>query len=292
MKRWSVLVSACVGLATLGRAQPAQVQINADCVVQFNITTSGGTSPTTGGFDNRRIGCNSWQISYANNGFSVISLAIQEAPDSSGTPGSWGTLTGTLTFGVNPNTNITGASSLVQSYGTNFAPWVRVALTSATGSGSVVGILLGYRAAGSAGTSSTVTSNVTITGPLGQSPMASGVAVTLPNNQTAGCTRATPVNLASSGNTVLVAGSASKQIYICEIQFATGSAEDVKLTEGTTAACAMGNADVTGLYKGISTFDFGNGFMALQYTATAGDSLCINQSASQAAGVTVWYIQQ
>lgn len=154
-----------LSLTSLGFSQPAQVQVNADCVIAFNITTSGGTAPATGGFDNRRVGCNSWQISYANNTFSAISLRVESAPDSAGTPGSFGSIGGTLTFGVNPNTNTTGASSLIQAYGTSFAPWVRVSLTSATGSGSVVGILLGYRAAGSAGTSggATVASNVNLT---------------------------------------------------------------------------------------------------------------------------------
>lgn len=136
-----------------------------DCTINFTLTVSGATAPAAG-LDNRRQGCNSWQISYANNGFSAITLAIQEAPDSSGTPGTWGTLTGTAVFGVNPNTNTTGASALIQSYGTNFAPWVRVALTSATGSGSVVGALFGYRAAGTAGTSSSSSSSTLNSGQI------------------------------------------------------------------------------------------------------------------------------
>ena len=283
--------------ASLGFSQPAQVQVNADCLIQFNITTSGGTVPATGGFANGVIGCNSWQIQYWNNGFGSLTLAVQSAPNTSTTPntctpGSWSTIGGTLTFGVNPNTNTTGASSLIQSYGTNFAACVRVALTAATGSGNVTGVLLGYRAAGSAGTAVTNSAvNATIVSPLGQTNMAASVPVVLPNNQISGALF-THQNLSGSGNTQLVAASGSTKIYVLEVQFATGTAEDVKFTEGTGSNCAMGAADVTGLYKSISTFDFGNGVEGLPYTATGGDALCINQSASQAAGVTVWYLQQ
>ena len=318
----------CIYMVQSLHSQPAQVQVNADCVLQFNITASGGTSPTSGGFDNRRIGCNSWQISYANNTFSAITLAIQSAPDSAGSPGTWGTLGGTATFGVNPNTNTTGASALVQSYGTNFAPWVRVALTSATGSGSVVGILLGYRAAGSAGTSSG--STTTITAPLGEQGTAASVSVAIANNQASGtsslpvqgatasgaaltgnpsrigfsdgtnaqnaltCNNAKPVitNLSGSGNTVIFTGTAAQNIYICDVEFSTGTPEDFKLTEGTTAACASGTADASALMKNISAWSLtpAGGFASL-ITQTAGDNLCANQQNAQAAAVTVWAIK-
>lgn len=316
-----------LSLASIGFSQPAQVQVNADCVIAFNITTSGGTA---GSFDNRRIGCNSWQISYANNGFSAITLAVQSAPDSSGTPGAFGTIGGTLTFGVNPNTNTTGASSLIQSYGTNFGPWIRVALTSATGSGSVVGILLGYRAAGSAGTSGGSASNVTVTGPLGEQATAASVSVAIANNQTAGssslpvqgagadgaalagnlervgfsdganahnalsCNNAKPTitNLSGSGNTVIFTGTAAQNIYICDIEFSTGTPEDFKLTEGTTAACAAGTADASALMKNISAWSLTPaGGLASLITQTAGDSLCANQANAQAAAITVWAIK-
>ena len=362
-------------------AQPGQVQINADCVIRFQgasaLTASGGTQPTAQGFDNRAIGCNSWQISYANNGFATITLAIQEAPDNSGVPGAFATLGGTATFGVNPNTNTTAASALIQSYGTNFAPWVRVALTSATGSGSVQGILLGYRAAGSAGTSGGGTaSSVNVsqyggnnvisagtngafsvggTAATGVPPTANpvlvggtdgtnqhslitdtfgaeipgGIATALANgvsntqllgagsnggsplvlaerafpmkyngstwDRDQNCATAKPVitNLASSGNTTIFTGTAAQNIYICDVEFSTGTPEDFKLTEGTTANCASGTADATALMKNISAWSLtpGGGTTAYLITQTAGDNLCANQAGTQAAGVTVWAIK-
>jgi hypothetical protein len=140
-------------------AQPAQVQVNADCVIAFNFTIAGSTGGTSG-FNNIPVGCNSWQIAYTSNGFSGLTLTVQSALNTSATPqtgacvpGSWGTLGGTATFGANPNTSTTAASALIQSYAANFAPCVRVTLSGLTGSGNVGGILLGYRAAGTAGTS-------------------------------------------------------------------------------------------------------------------------------------------
>lgn len=280
-------------LAALAHSQPAQVQVNADCVVQFTTVPLTSSGAATQAVDNRRLGCNSWQIGYANNGFSAITLTIQEAPDNSGTPGSWSTLGGTATFGTNPNTNTTGASALIQSYGTSFAPWVRVALTSATGSGSVVGVLLGYRASGSAGTSGGASSNVTITSPLGSQGMAAGVSVSLPNNQVSGCTP-TSVNLSGSGNTQILAASGSLNIYICDLEFSTGTPEDFKLTEGTGSNCAVGTADATALMKNISAWSLtpGGGYAGTKITRTAGDALCANQANAQAAAVTLWYLQQ
>lgn len=290
-----VVLASFAGLAF---AQPSQVQVNADCVIAFNLTASGQTAPATGGYANGNLGCNSWQIQYWNNGFGSLTLAVQSAPNTATafntcTPGAWGTIGGTLTFGVNPNTNTTAASSLIQSYGTNFASCVRVALTAATGSGNVTGVLLGFRASGSAGTSGGAGSNVTITSPLGQQAMSAGVSVTLPNNQLSGCAKVF-VNLSGSGNTQIVAGVTAQKIYICDMEFSTGTPEDFKLTEGTGSNCAAGTADVTALMKNISAWSLtpGSGNEGATGTATAADALCANQTGTQAAGVTLWYLQQ
>ena len=142
--KFALLVAAC---GMLSYAQPPQP----DGTVPFNLTASGTFSPILG-MDNRQLGCQNFQISYAANGFSALTLAVQEAPDNTGSPGAWGTMGGTLVEGVNPNTNTTAASSLIQTYGTASSPWVRVALTSATGSGNVIGKLICWAAAGTAGT--------------------------------------------------------------------------------------------------------------------------------------------
>jgi len=134
-----------------------------DCIMFFHFTASGQTSPTSpnAGFSNLTNGCTTWNVSYANTGFSAITLAFQSAPNVSGIAGTWGTFAGgTLLAGINPNTNTTGAFTWL----TGYNPWVRVALTAATGTGEVDGAVYGYRipSAGATGTGTqTVTGTVT-----------------------------------------------------------------------------------------------------------------------------------
>ena len=115
-----------------------------DCIIFFHLTASGQTSPLApnAGFSNLTNGCTTWNVSYANTGFSAVTLAFQSAANVSGSPGSWGTFSGgTLLSGINPNTNATGAFTWL----TGYAPWVRIALTAATGSGEVDGAVYGFR---------------------------------------------------------------------------------------------------------------------------------------------------
>lgn len=286
MKLWLAFFLSAAAAA----AQPIQAQINADCVIAFTISSVNGTGPVSGSYDNRQTGCNSWQLSYGltlGSSFSAVTLAVQSATDAA----TFGTMGGTVTFGTNPLTSTTGASNLIQAYGTGFSPFVRVQATTLTGTGSITGVLLGYRAAGAAGTSTTL--STTITAPLGQNPMSAGVSVTLPNNQTNGCTP-TFVNLSGSGNTQLVAASGALNVYICDLEFSTGTPEDFKLTQGTGANCGVGTADATALNKNISAWSLtpGGGMTASKVTTTNGNGLCANQANAQAAGVTLWYLQQ
>lgn len=131
-----------------------QVIVNPDCMIPFQFTASGQVAPSgvPAAFNNKQVGCNVWQIQYANSGFSAVTLTLAAAPDNAGVPGTFGTMGGTLLFGVNPNTNTTGASTLINTYGTAFPAWVQVQLT-ATGSGQVTGVAFGVRQAGSGGAS-------------------------------------------------------------------------------------------------------------------------------------------
>jgi hypothetical protein len=91
-------------------------------------------------------------MSYYSVGFSAISIEVDGAPDATpigssvGTPGSWVTfqsITG-VTIGTgqsNPNTN-TGQQSVTF---LGYAPWVRINLTTATGTGRLIGELYGDR---------------------------------------------------------------------------------------------------------------------------------------------------
>lgn len=276
-------------------AQPnQQVTVQPDCQIPFVFTAANQVAPANfqgsgiAALNNKQIGCNVWQVQYASSGFGAVTLVLQSANDNAGVPGAFGTIGGTVVQGVEPQTSTTGSSNLITTFGNAFPSWLRMIPTTATGSGQITGIALGWRQISNAGTSAAGAVNATIVAPLGQTSMASGVSVTLPNNQLSGCTR-TFVNLAGSGNTQIVAGVGGQQIYICEMDFATTGAEDVKLTSGT---CAGSPTDSTALMKSLQFWQTGNGFFAEQATITAGDSLCFNQSAAQAAGVTIWYRQQ
>ncbi len=163
----ATILHACLRVGVVLYALSAHAQqivvSQPDCIIFFSFTASGQTSPLSpnAGFSNLQNGCTTWNFSYANSGFSAITLAFQSAPNVAGVPGSWSTFAGgTILAGVNPNTNVTGAFSWL----TGYNPWVRVALTSATGSGIVNGAIYGYRipSAGATGTGTqTVTGTVT-----------------------------------------------------------------------------------------------------------------------------------
>lgn len=150
------------GLSHLARAQQL-VTTQPDCIIFFHFTASGATSPLTPnlGFSNLTNGCTTWNVSYSNTGFSALTLAFQSAANVSGVAGSWSTFAGgTALSGSNPNTNTTGAFTWI----TGYNPWVRVALTAATGTGQVDGAVYGYRipSAGATGTGTqTITGTVT-----------------------------------------------------------------------------------------------------------------------------------
>jgi len=122
-------------------AQPLTTPVNVtpDCLVFFDLTAA----PQNGAsFDNRFIGCDTWNVSYTNTGFTALSLAFQDAPDVSGVAGTFVAYAGTVVSGVNPNVAITQASTNFKGY----YPWLRVQLATVTGSGRVRGVMYGYRA--------------------------------------------------------------------------------------------------------------------------------------------------
>jgi len=139
-----------------------------DCVIPFNFTATGSTSNLTCGAPNaspNSPGIASWLLVYESTGYSVLSLVVQSAPDNNGSPGTWGTFAGTVlsstalpgSSGINPNTAITSAFTGFAGY----YPWMRVTLSSVTGTGRVKGNLYGYLnstiAKAGAGGSGTVT---------------------------------------------------------------------------------------------------------------------------------------
>lgn len=321
---------ALLSYAFFGHRAHAQQAVIAqpDCIIFFHFTATGQTSPTAPnlGFSNLTNGCTTWNVSYANTGFSALSLVFQSAPNVSGAAGSWSTFANaTILAGANPNTNTTGNYTQL----TGYNPWVRMTLASSTGSGEVDGAVYGYRIPSAAGT---ITGTITVTGTVTANqgtanaspwPVTTGTSIAGADGQgnnaaelaTPGgsaanaflgtfdygfngatwdrrfiCTNQASFNLSGSGNTQIIALSGSTVIRICHLSFATTAAEDVKVTQGTGSNCAGGTADVTGLYKSVSA-------MALDFAptsalrGTAANAICINQSAVQALGGIVIYAQ-
>lgn len=133
---WLILFATLLAGVRAANAQPGPVSIRPDCFQFFTFTATGNSNV----FDNRSAGCPYFAIAYSSNGFSVLSLVVQTAPDAGGTPGAFSTYT--ANSGINPNTAITQAFSTFSGY----FPWLRVQLTSVTGSGSISGVLYGWKA--------------------------------------------------------------------------------------------------------------------------------------------------
>jgi hypothetical protein len=98
-------------------------------------------SPTTG--------VATWQLTFTATGFTAVTVQLESSEDCTGTPcGTWTAVSSTyVTQGTNPLTWSSTASPPTNTTITlQFAhPWLRVNLTSATGTGTVNTLLLGYK---------------------------------------------------------------------------------------------------------------------------------------------------
>jgi hypothetical protein len=131
-------LAAVLGWPSLASAQ-TRIVATPDCVQTFTFDAAGsGVS-----YDNRSTACTTWTMVYQSSGFSVVSISMQQAPDSFGQPGAWVTWAN-LASGTQPLTSIVGDSIT----GYKYQPWVRVNAATLTGTGRVTGTLYGYRAGG------------------------------------------------------------------------------------------------------------------------------------------------
>jgi hypothetical protein len=260
MKRL-LLASLILGATAFGQT-PVNVQLRQpDCSIYFTLTAA---SPNSVTFDNRQTGCTNWTVTYLNNGFAVLSLAIRGAPDNAGVPGVWANFAGTVLTGVNPNVGITQATTMMFGY----APWMRMAATVA-GAGTITGRLYGYRQ----------TTVSTFAGGI----VPGGTFLTY-----SGCTTSRLFNLAGAGNTEIVPLVAGQVIRICHLSLSTVPSEDIYLSYGTGANCVVGPAALTGIYMSVTqmAMDWNGGIIA-----PVSQALCLNQSLAQATGGVVIYSQ-
>jgi hypothetical protein len=103
------------------------------------------------------------------------------------------------------------------------------------------------------------------------------------------------VSINQTGNTQLVAGTASKRIYVCSIHVVAAAATNVAVVEGTGAVCGTGTAGVSGFggataatgwnFAGNGGIALGNGDSSLGVVGTSGDNLCVfNSGSGQVSG--------
>lgn len=179
------------------------------------------TSATVGTSLNNRTtnstACALWRLEYWYTGFSAVTVQLEGAPDNgSGAPGSFAAMGSTFTlYGANPCSASGSCNIVVQAY----FPWVRLNVTTATGSGSIRYKLVGFDSANAQNRLGTpgAPGATGATGPVGPAPAGTGVV-----NVTAG-----------------VAGLVS------------GSASDCVLVDGTSGSCGSGGG--TGVLVSGST---------------------------------------
>jgi hypothetical protein len=105
-----------------------------------------------------------------------------------------------------------------------------------------------------------------------------------------------------TGNTQLVAGTASKKIYVCSIHVVAAAAANVAVVEGTGSVCATGTAGVSGFggataatgwnFAANGGIALGNGDSSLGAEVASGDNLCILNSGSGQVSGGISYVVQ
>ena len=105
-----------------------------------------------------------------------------------------------------------------------------------------------------------------------------------------------------TANTQLVAGTASKKIYVCSIHLVVAAATNVALVEGTGSVCGTGTSGVSGFggataatgwnFAANGGIAFGNGDSSLGAEGTSGDNLCLFNSGSGQVSGGISYVVQ
>ena len=110
------------------------------------------------------------------------------------------------------------------------------------------------------------------------------------------------ISINQTANTQLVAGTASKKIYICSIHMVVAVATSAALVEGTGSVCATGTAGVSGFggataatgwnFAANGGIALGNGGAAVGAEGTSADNLCLFNSGSGQVSGGISYVVQ
>lgn len=104
-----------------------------------NIGALGSTSTAT--LDNRITQCSAWFVSYDSEGFSGVSVTLQDAPAANGVAGTFVTFAGLTQSGTNPMTVTTSSSFSAIGY----YPYINILLSGIVGTGSINITVFGWK---------------------------------------------------------------------------------------------------------------------------------------------------
>lgn len=266
------------------------VMLGQTCAVSFSDDEDGSSAA----FNNRQKGCTTWTLTYATSGGATVSVAIEQALDVNGSPGTWVPWFGAPVVGSLPSTDVNGLVVV----GPSYVPWVRVSWTLMGGTNPrIVGSLQGAGYLSGGGGGGSVPDPLAV---IGEYEQGDDFGATTPPVVTGrigsdravqadfACTQQAVVSATSSGNTLLLAGVAGQTLRVCHLSFSMDGTADVKIVSGTGMACADGAADVTGVYPQIDALalDFG-AVSALR--APSAEDLCLNLSGAVNLGGVVIY---
>jgi hypothetical protein len=112
-------------------------------------------------------------------------------------------------------------------------------------------------------------------------------------NQMFGCNQSAQYDASTNGSTRLVAGTSTKQIYVCGWNILSGGTVNVKLVYGTGGTCGTGTQPVTPAFQltaQISDVDHLPVYTGIPPVPVSND-LCLNASAGVAVQAIVYYTQ-
>jgi hypothetical protein len=293
MERYRMRYLAFLLLSLPCLAQQQVVQ-QPQCSFNFGPLTAPGA---TAGIDFHNQGCMFWTFEYKSTGFSVLSIVLQGAPDSAGSPGTFVTLPGTVTVGANPSTSITGAFAAITISPTNAAAWIRINLTSVTGTGSVTGRAYGYQNFPGASSSSGCPNPCPVDGPDAAGsppttpPVQQGVFDGTNVQRAFIAPLSNAISLSAGTDVVIVAGTAATTTYVVKFDMSWDNAAAVTIRQGTGTTCLTNTLALSGAYNNlVALFEDYTPASALRNTIQGRD-ICLHFSTSVTGGGQAIYTQ-
>ncbi len=260
------------------------------CTAQFIGASATGTSAV---IDNRSRMCSVWTVTYNPAGFSGLSIQLETANNNAAgtSSGTFALSTGTVLEGANPSTAVNcQTTSNCQFIINGYAPWVRLNLTSLTGTGTLNALAFGttapsavttIAASGTSGCPGTVGTPCVVDGPDATGAVPTKPPVAIAGLDSAGninplqvCTLSGTFDTSASGNTLLVAASGATQVRLCKFSaIDVGTGNTFQLKQGTGGTCAGGTTNLGQVYTGVLTVaqDYGSPLIA-----AASNAVCLN----------------